>query len=84
MNPRITEKPPAVGRAPAVEAPMRAGWAKMAVGLGEAQVRELLGAPDRIEQQPRATTRWHWEKGMEKGWVDFAGDPRKVVEWRSR
>ena len=83
MNPRITEKPPAVGQAPAVKAPKRSGWAKMAVGLGEAQVTELPGAPDRIERQPQAS-RWHWEKGAEKGWVDFAGDPRKVVEWRSR
>lgn len=83
MNPRITEKPPAVGQAPAVEAPKRSGWAKLAVGLGEDQVTELLGAPDRIERRPRAS-RWHWEKGAEKGWVDFAGDPRKVTEWRSR
>jgi hypothetical protein len=83
MSPRITEKPPAVGQAPAVETPKASGWSRMAVGLREAQVTGLLGAPDRIEQSP-STTRWHWEKGLDKGWVDFAGKPRTVVEWRSQ
>jgi hypothetical protein len=53
MNPRITEKPPAVGQAPAVEAPKQSGWAQIAVGLGEARVSQLLGTPDRVEWQSR-------------------------------
>lgn len=82
MNPRITEKPPAVGQAPAVEAPKASGWTRMAVGMEEAQVAELLGAPDRTERRAQ-TIRWFWAKGADQGWVDFAADTRKVLEWRS-
>jgi hypothetical protein len=82
MNPSITQKPPAMGQGPAVEAPKASGWTRMAVGLGEAQVTELLGAPDRVERQPHAA-RWQWEQGAEKGWVDFSNESRKVIEWRT-
>ena len=51
--------------------------------VGEAQVTELLGAAERIKRRPQAS-RWRWEKGAEQGWGNFAGDPRKVIEWRSR
>ena len=83
MNPSITQKPPATGQAPAVEAPKASGWPKLEVGFDEARVTALLGAPDRVEPQPQGT-RWHWEKGQEQGWVEFAGEPPKVREWRSR
>jgi hypothetical protein len=83
MNPSITQKPPATGQAPAVEAPSASGWSKLRVGFDEAKVTALLGAPDRVERQPQAA-RWHWERGAEQGWVEFAGEPLTVREWRSR
>jgi hypothetical protein len=83
MNPSITQKPPSAGRAPGVEAPQHSAWAKLRVGLDEGQVASLLGAPDRVERLAQAA-RWHWDKGAETGWVEFAGEPPRVREWRNR
>ncbi|MGH8688405.1 MAG: hypothetical protein ACREVQ_11940 [Burkholderiales bacterium] len=83
MNPTVTQKPPSVGPLPSVQAPKASGWSKLAVGLERNEVQSLLGTPDRIETQGQSA-RWHWEHGAEQGWVEFAGEPPKVREWRSR
>jgi len=83
MRPNATERPASIGEGPSVQAPQASGWSKLAVGLDEPGVRALLGAPDRIEPRPPAA-RWHWESGADHGWVEFAGEPPRVREWRNR
>jgi hypothetical protein len=83
MHPYAIERPASIGEGPSVQAPKASGWSKLAVGLDQPGVRALLGAPERVEELAKST-RWHWESGSDKGWVEFVGEPALVREWRSR
>lgn len=68
--------------APQLQTPEPSPWLKVKLGMSEIEVMNVLGMPDRIENQTQ-TFRWHWDKGKSKGWVHFDNTSRKVVEWRN-
>jgi len=65
-----------------LQTPEPSPWLKVKPGMSETEVMNILGVPDRIENQTQ-TFRWHWDKGKNKGWVHFDNTSRKVVEWRN-
>ena len=83
LNAPASADPRGKGSSLQIETQTRGLWSALKPGMTEGEVQNLLGKPDRIEDQAQ-TTRWYWNKGETSGgWVLFDHESRKVVAWGS-
>lgn len=58
----------------------RGVWGQLKPEMTESEVENLLGKPDRVENQAE-TSQWYWDKRSPRGWARFDKASRRVVEW---